>query len=68
MLRKEKKLARERGESSVTETLTVYERRDDWPGKQIEVGQYPVPSERKVNAEQDNWREVCLPPMLYLLY
>jgi hypothetical protein len=63
-LRKEKKLAQERGESSVTETLTVYERRDDWPGKQIDVGQ----SEHKANAKQDDWREVCVSPLLYSFY
>jgi hypothetical protein len=67
-LRKAKKLAQERGESSVTETPTVCERRDDWPGKQIDVGHYPVQSERKANAEQHDWREVRLPSMLYLFH
>ena len=65
--RKEKRLAQERGESSATETLTVCEHRDDWPGKQTDV-RHPAPPEPKAHAEQDDWREVCYPPMLYLIH
>lgn len=50
----------------MTETLSVYERRDDWPGKQTDV-RHPVPPEPKAGAEPDDWREVCLPLILYLI-
>jgi hypothetical protein len=67
-MRKEKSLARERGESSVTETSQIHERRDDWPSKQVDFRHNAAPSENKAYPEQEDWREVCLPPMAYLTY
>jgi len=67
-LRKEKRLARERGESSVTETPPIHERRGDKPSKQFGLGHHAAPSEHKAYAEQKDWREVCLPPMAYLTH
>ena len=51
----------------MTETPTVYERRDDWPGKQTDF-RHPVPPEPKADAKPDDWREVCLPLILYLIH
>jgi hypothetical protein len=56
-LRKAKSLARECGESSVTETSPIHERRDDGSSKRADVRHYAAPSEHK-----EDWREVCCPP------
>ena len=58
-LRKEKRLAEACGESSVTETPPICERRDDKSSKRVDFRHYAVPSERE-DAEQEDWREVCL--------
>lgn len=60
-LRKEKELAKERGESSVTETVTAHEQRGYWSGQQINVilsENQAVLSDRNSQAELDDWREV----------
>jgi hypothetical protein len=67
-LRKEKRLAQERGESSTTEILAAHERCNGLPRKQSDVQHYAVPLERKAYAEQEDWREVCHPSMSFLTH
>jgi hypothetical protein len=65
-LRKEKKLAQERGEISVTETLTAHEQRGYWSGRRVDdivSNNHAALPERKPYTEQDDWREVCLFPI-----
>lgn len=62
-LRKERKLAQERSESSVTETLAAHEQSGHAFGQQIGATlseDHGVLSDRKELAVQDDWREVCL--------
>ena len=66
-LRKMKRLDHERGESSVTETPSIHERRDDRPSKQADFRHYAAPSGHK-DAEQEDWREVCFPHMAYFTH
>jgi hypothetical protein len=59
-LRKEKRLAQERGEGSTTGTPAAHGQNGD---KYPEVTGFEVDtfqSDPKAHAEQDNWREVCL--------
>ena len=63
-LRKEKKLAQERGEISVMETPTTHahEQRGYWSGRRVNdiiSENHAAPPERKPYTEQDDWREVC---------
>jgi hypothetical protein len=63
-LRQEKKLAKERGESSVTEMVTPPEQRGYWSGQEMNVilsENHAVPPDRKAQADQDDWREVSPP-------
>ena len=60
-LRKGMELAKERGESSVTETVIAHERRGYWSGQQMDVilsENHVVLPDRKAQADQDGWREV----------
>src|SRR6266849_10672697 len=43
-LKKEKRLAQERGESSVTETPPTHERRDNRPSKRVDFRHHAAPS------------------------
>jgi hypothetical protein len=68
-LRKEKKSAQEQEEVSATGVLTSHGQRSCWSGQQIDgilSENHAAQSERKPNAEQDDWREVCLLPVPYL--
>ena len=68
-LRQEKKLAKERGESSVTEMVTPPEQRGYWSGQEMNVilsGNHAVLPDRKAQADQDDWREVSPPIIPYL--
>src|SRR5258708_2453015 len=67
-LSKAKRLAQERGESSMTEILTAHERCNGLPRKQSDVQHNVVPLERKAYTEQEDWREVCLPSMSFLTH
>ena len=67
-LRKGKKLAQEQEEVPATGVLTSHGQHGYWSGQQIDVilcENHAARSERKPKAEQDDWREVCLPPILY---
>jgi hypothetical protein len=60
-VRKEKKLAEEQGGNSVTEKVTAHEQCEFWPGHHIDVilsENHTVLPDRKVQADQDGWREV----------
>ena len=60
-LRKETKLAEERGESSVTEKVLAHEQRGFWSGHHIDdilSENHAMPPGRKAHADQDGWREV----------
>ena len=61
-------LDQERGEGSVTETPSIHERPDDRPSKQVDFRHFAALSEHKAYAEQEDWREVCLPIMAYLTH
>ena len=60
-LRKEKRLAEERGENSVTEKVTASEQRGFWSGHHIDVilsENHAMLPDSKAQADQDGWREV----------
>ena len=63
-LKKETKLAQEREEISVMETLTAHEQRGYWSGRRVDdiISERCATPERKPHTEQDDWREVCLFP------
>ena len=63
-LRKKRKLAEERGESSLTATL---EKSDDGRVIRTEVGTVQSDSNPRA-AEQDDWRQVCPSPILCLYH
>jgi hypothetical protein len=66
-LRKERKLAEERGERSLTETLVFHEKSGH--GRVIRSEDGAVKSDGNPRAaEQDDWRQVCLPPILCLYH
>lgn len=50
------------------ETPPIHKRRDDRPSKQINFRHRAAPSEHKTYVEQEDWREVCLSPMVYLTH
>ena len=68
-LKKEKKLAQERGEIPMTQTLTAHEEHGYRSGGRVDNIQSeihaPLP-DRKPDEEQDDWREVCLLPIPHL--
>jgi len=63
-LRRERKLAEERGERFQTETLVYHERSGDGrPTEVIRSKDGTLQSDGNPHAaEQDDWRQVCLPP------
>ena len=70
-LRKEKRLAQERGEGSAMGTPTAHEQCGDNLERHLHATGSKVDalkSDRKAHAEQDDWREVCLAPILYPFY
>jgi hypothetical protein len=66
-LRKEERLAQERGEGSATGTPAAHEKTGDRLGHHPEVTEFEVDalqSGRETHAERDDWRDVCLPLIL----
>jgi hypothetical protein len=67
-LRKERRSAQERGEGSATGTSAAHEQSGDRSGRHLHATgpkADALQSDRKAHAEQGDWREVCLPPILY---
>lgn len=61
-LRKERKLAEERGEKSLTETSVSHEKSGNERFTKV-IGSGQSNGDPHA-AEQDDWRQVCLPPIL----